>query len=54
MHLPNFSKTFKDFGLHAHSITFDQLETNHMVERNYNVKVLQVEVAMAIVSLNDG
>jgi hypothetical protein len=54
--LAKFSKTLEDFGLPAPSIAFDRLETNHLleVERDYNVKVLQVEVAMAIKSLNDG
>ncbi len=50
------SKTLEDFGLPAPSISFDRLKTNCMlkVERDYNVEVLQVEVAMAIESLNDG
>ncbi len=54
--LAKFSKTLEDFGLPAPSIAFDQLETNRLleVERDYNVKVLQVEVAMAIENLNDG
>ncbi len=54
--LAKFSKTLKDFGLPTPFITFDQLETNRVleVERNYNVKVLQAEVAMAIESFNDG
>ncbi len=54
--LAKFSKTFEDFGLPAPSVTFDRLETNRLleVERDYNVKVLQVEVATAIESLNDG
>jgi hypothetical protein len=38
------------------SVAFDWLETNRLleVEHNYNVEVLQAEVAMAIESLNDG
>jgi hypothetical protein len=54
--LAKFSKTLEDFGLHAPSITFDRLETNRLleVERDYNVEVLQAEVAMAIENLNDG
>jgi hypothetical protein len=54
--LAKFSKTLKDFGLPAPSIAFDRLETNHLleVERNYNIEVLQAEVAMAIENLNDG
>jgi hypothetical protein len=54
--LAKFSKTFEDFGLPAPSIAFDRLETNRLleVEHDYNVKVLQAEVAMAIESLNDG
>jgi hypothetical protein len=54
--LAKFSKTLKEFGLPAPSIAFDRLETNCLleVERDYNVEVLQVEVAMAIESLNDG
>jgi hypothetical protein len=54
--LAKFSKTLEDFGLPAPSIAFDQLKTNRLleVERNYNVEVLQAEVAMAIKSLNDG
>jgi hypothetical protein len=54
--LAKFSKTLEDFGLLAPSIAFDRLETNRLleVERDYNVKVLQAEVAMAIESLNDG
>jgi hypothetical protein len=54
--LAKFSKTLKDFGLPAPSIAFDRLETNCLlkVEHDYNVEVLQVEVAMAIESLNDG
>jgi hypothetical protein len=54
--LAKFNKTFKEFGLLAPSIAFDRLETNHLleVERDYNVEVLQAEVAMAIESLNDG
>jgi hypothetical protein len=54
--LAKFSKTFEDFGLLAPSVAFDRLETNRLleVERNYNVEVLQAEVAMAIESLNDG
>jgi molybdopterin-biosynthesis enzyme MoeA-like protein len=54
--LAKFSKTQEDFGLLAPSVTFDRLETNRLleVERDYNVKVLQAEVAMAIENLNDG
>jgi hypothetical protein len=54
--LAKFSKTFEDFGLLAPSVAFDRLETNHLleVECDYNVEVLQAEVAMAIESLNDG
>ncbi len=54
--LAKFNKTFKEFGLPAPSVAFDRLETNRLlkVERDYNVKVLQAEVAMAIESLNDG
>jgi ATP-dependent DNA helicase PIF1 len=54
--LAKFSKTLEDFGLHAPSIAFDRLKTNRLlkVERDYNVEVLQAEVAMAIESLNDG
>jgi ATP-dependent DNA helicase PIF1 len=56
MCLPNFNKTLKDFGLPASSVAFDRLDTNRLleVEHDYNVEVLQVEVAMAIESLNDG
>ncbi len=51
--LAKFSKTLEDFGLPAPSIAFDWLETNRLleVEHDYNVKVLQAEVAMAIKSL---
>jgi hypothetical protein len=54
--LAKFSKTLEDFGLLAPSIAFDRLKTNRLfeVERDYNVDVLQAEVAMAIESLNDG
>jgi ATP-dependent DNA helicase PIF1 len=54
--LAKFNKTLKEFSLHAPSVTFDRLETNRLleVERDYNVEVLQVEVVMAIESLNDG
>jgi hypothetical protein len=54
--LGKFSKTLEDFGLPAPSVAFDRLETNSLfeVECDYNVEVLQVEVAMAIESLNDG
>ncbi len=54
--LAKFSKTLKDFGLPAPFIAFDRLKTNRLleVEHNYNVEVLQAEVAMAIESLNDG
>ncbi len=54
--LAKFSKTFEDFGLPAPSVAFDQLKTNRLleVERDYNVEVLQIEVATAIESLNDG
>jgi ATP-dependent DNA helicase PIF1 len=51
-----FSKILEDFGFPAPSVAFDRLETNRLleVERDYNVEVLQAEVAMAIESLNDG
>ncbi len=54
--LAKFSKTLEDFGLLATYVAFDRLKTNRLleVERNYNVKVLQAEVAMAIENLNDG
>jgi hypothetical protein len=54
--LAKFSKTLDDFGLPTPSIAFDWLETNRLleVEHDYNVEVLQAEVAMAIESLNDG
>jgi hypothetical protein len=54
--LAKFSKTLKDFGLPTPSIAFDRLETNYLleVEHNYNVEVLQTNVAMAIENLNDG
>ncbi len=54
--LAKFSKTLEDFGHHAPSVAFDWLETNRLleVERDYNVEVLQAEVAMAIENLNDG
>ncbi len=54
--LAKFSKTLEDFGLPTPSIAFDRLETNRLlkVEHDYNVEVLQAEVAMAIESLNDG
>jgi hypothetical protein len=54
--LAKLSKTLKDFGLLSPSVAFDRLETNRLlkVERDYNVEVLQAEVAMAIESLNDG
>jgi hypothetical protein len=54
--LAKFNKTLEEFGLPAPSIAFDRLETNRLleVERNYNVEVLQADVAMAIESLNDG
>jgi hypothetical protein len=54
--LANFSKTLEDFGLLAPSIAFDRLKTNRLleVEHDYNVEVLQAEVAMAIEILNDG
>ncbi len=54
--LAKFNKTLEEFGLLAPSIAFDQLETNRLleVECDYNVKVLQAEVAMAIESFNDG
>jgi hypothetical protein len=54
--LAKFNKTLEEFGLLAPSIAFDRLETNRLfeVERDYNVEVLQAEVAMAIESLNDG
>jgi hypothetical protein len=54
--LAKFSKTPKDFGLLAPFVAFDRLKTNCLleVECDYNVEVLQAEVAMAIESLNDG
>ncbi len=54
--LAKFSKTFEDFGLPTPSVAFDWLETNRLlkVEHEYNVVVLQVEVVMAIESINDG
>jgi len=54
--LAKFNKNLKEFGLPAPSIAFDRLETNRLleVEHDYNVEVLQAEVAMAIESLNDG
>ncbi len=54
--LAKFSKTLEEFGLPAPSVAFDRLETNRLleVERDYNVEILQAEVAMAIESLNDG
>jgi len=54
--LAKFSKTLEDFGLPAPSVAFNRLETNRLleVERDYNVEVLQAEVAMAIENLNDG
>ncbi len=54
--LAKFSKTLDDFGLPTPSIAFDRLEINRLfeVEHDYNVEVLQAEVAMAIESLNDG
>jgi hypothetical protein len=54
--LAKFSKTLEDFGLPAPSIAFDRLETNRLLEmeHDYNVEVLQAEVAMAIESLNNG
>jgi hypothetical protein len=54
--LAKFNKTLEEFGLPAPCVAFDRLETNHLleVERDYNVEVLQAEVAMAIESLNDG
>jgi ATP-dependent DNA helicase PIF1 len=54
--LTKFRKILEDFGLPAPFVAFDRLETNHLleVECDYNVEVLQVEVVMAIESLNDG
>ncbi len=54
--LAKFNKILEEFGLPAPSVAFDRLETNCLleVERNYNIEVLQAEVAMAIESLNDG
>jgi len=54
--LAKFNKIFEEFGLPGPSVAFDQLQTNRLleVERDYNVEVLQAEVAMAIESLNDG
>ncbi len=54
--LVKFSKTLEDFSLPTPSIAFDQLEANRLLEmeHDYNVDVLQAEVAMAIESVNDG
>jgi hypothetical protein len=54
--LAKFSKTVEDFGLPAAFVAFDQLKTNCLleVECDYNVELLQAEVAMVIESLNDG
>ncbi len=54
--LAKFNKTLEEFGLPTPSVAFDRLETNRLleVELDYNVEVLQAEVAMAIESLNDG
>jgi hypothetical protein len=54
--LAKFSKILEDFGLPTFFVAFDRLETNCLleVECDYNVEVLQAEVAMAIESLNDG
>jgi len=54
--LAKFNKTLEEFGLPAPSVAFDRLETNRLleVEHDYNVEVLQTEVAMAIKSFNDG
>ncbi len=54
--LAKFSKTLEDFGLPAPFVAFDWLETNCLLKvgHDYNVEVLQVQVAMAIESLNDG
>ncbi len=54
--LAKFSKILEDFGLPAPSVAFDRLETNRLleVEHDYNVEVLQSEVAMAIENFNDG
>jgi len=54
--LAKFNKILEEFGLPAPSVTFDRLETNRLleVEHDYNVEVLQAEVAMAIENLNDG
>ncbi len=54
--LAKFSKILKDFGFPAPSVAFDRLKTNRLleVECDYNVEVLQAEVAMTIESLNDG
>ncbi len=54
--LAKFSKILEDFGLPAPSVAFDRLETNGLleVECDYNVVILQTEVAMAIESFNDG
>jgi len=54
--LAKFNKTLEEFGLLAPFVAFDRLETNCLleVERDYNVEVLQAEVAMAIESFNDG
>ncbi len=54
--LAKFNKTLEDFGLPTPFVAFDRLETNCLleVECDYNVKVLQAEVAVAIESFNDG
>jgi hypothetical protein len=54
--LTKFNKTLEEFGLLTPSIAFDRLENNRLleVERDYNVEVLQAEVAMPIESFNDG
>jgi hypothetical protein len=54
--LAKFSKILEDFGLPTPYVAFDRLETNGLLEVvcDYNVVILQTEVAMAIESLNDG
>jgi SpoVK/Ycf46/Vps4 family AAA+-type ATPase len=54
--LAKFNKTLEDFSLPTPFVAFDRIETNCLleVEHEYNVEVLQAEVAMAIESFNDG
>ncbi len=53
--MPNLTKLSRNLAF-LPFVTFDRLETNRLleVEHDYNVEVLQVEVGMAIESLNDG